>query len=150
MKNYSDTFQTHSKQLKNEITSNRNDEIRKMLADRKLLNLKMNDPNKEDSTDASEVSLFNIIERFISIDHKKFSKEDLMTVCAREPEIIEILSLLETKQRNKSQSTLIDSFLKEQKSKNSEVEEDLGKLADQIAIKKEDDTLLQYFNDEIK
>ena len=97
MKNFSDTFQMYSKQLKNEITSNREEEIRKMLTDRKSQNLRMSNPNKQDTGDASDLNLINIIERFISIDPKKFSKEDLMKVCDKEHQIIKILSEIDPK-----------------------------------------------------
>jgi len=149
MKNYSDIFQTHSKQLKKENTSNRKEDIWKMLNDRKLQNLRISDPNKQDP-DPCEVNLFNILERFISIDPKKFSKEDLIAVCSKEAEIIEILSFIEPRQLNRAKTPLIDNLLRAEKSKITALEGDLEKLADKIAAKKEDDHIWEMLNNNIK
>ena len=90
MENYSTQMQTHVTQFKNEITSEKSQQLRNLLYERKLQMLLAKDPSQP-NPNVSNILLFELLEKEISIIEKNFGLQELMEVCNDENAIVDII-----------------------------------------------------------
>ena len=72
------------------MNSERSQELRSLLNDRKLQILYINDPTLKNS-DVSQVSLFLLMDKYIPKDERDFNLQDLELICNFEESIIELM-----------------------------------------------------------
>ena len=147
MENYSTQTQSHVKHFQNEINSEKSQGLRELINDKKLQILLAKDPNLP-NPDVSEVSLFQLVEKYIPIDEKSFSLQELREVCKDENAIIDIICQIDTKATKKASSQYIKLFLKDFELKLNSIGktiEDIG----QKSCKVDDDIEYQHLKEQV-
>ena len=147
MENYSTQTQTHVKHFQNEINSEKSQELRNLINDKKLRMLLAKDPNLT-NPDVSEVSLFQLVEKYIPLDEKNFGLQELKEVCKNEDTIIDIICQIETKATQRTTSQYIKLFLRDFELKLNSIEKSIEDI-EQKSYKVDDDIAFQHLKEQI-
>ena len=112
MENYALHTQTHVKHFQNEINSEKSQALRNLIHERKLHMLLAKNPGLP-NPDVSEVSLFELVEKYIPIEQKRFSLQELREVCKNENAIIDIICQIDQRAAERATSQYIGLFLRD-------------------------------------